>query len=232
MISANVFRTSLAVGSLGFKAGLVAATLVAATGCAADGSSDENEVSQAASDPLAQVDERSTRSDYRSEMLLHEGLYGNNWSTAWCPEGTYAAGFRQRVEPSQGSGDDTALNAISLSCASASSARSFTITPHPGEWGDWSNYASCPAGGFARGGQLKFESSQAGGDDTAANSIRLQCDGGVATADLEGKWGTWYPMQTCPIGSAVCGISVRFETRQGDRDDTALNGVKLYCCNL
>lgn len=223
----------------------ISALLVAAVGCGADGANDDGSSEEQAADELASIDEPPNRSDFRAEVLLHEGWYGNTWSTSWCPEGTYAAGYRQRVERGQGSGDDTALNAISLFCKVPGEPRtSQTITPHPGEWGDWSNAATCAtrngAPNFIIGGNIKLEAMQGGDhwyrpfdnshDDTAANSVHMQCESGVAEADLEGKWGEWYPQQTCPANTAVCGISVRFEAKQGKGDDTGLNGVKLYCC--
>lgn len=41
------------------------------------------------------------------------GTWGN-WK--YCPSATYVCGFRQSVEPSVGSADDTAMNAVQLAC--------------------------------------------------------------------------------------------------------------------
>merc|ERR1711971_1343180 len=60
--------------------------------------------------------------------------------------------------------------------------------------------------------------------------IRAACN------DAEfGKWGTWSEEGSVPIfaecteGSLVCGFSQKVEPRQDD-DDTALNAVKMFCC--
>ena len=40
-----------------------------------------------------------------------------SWSEAvFCEPGQYVCGFQQRVEPSQGRGDDTAMNAMAFYC--------------------------------------------------------------------------------------------------------------------
>jgi hypothetical protein len=197
------------------------------------------------------LDEPSTRADYRSDLVLHEGAWGT-WSTSWCQPGTYAVSYKQRVERSQGKGDDTALNAIALWCAKKNAASTSSANggnqalAHPGLYGDWSEWEGCGAvNGKVRpmiGGKMRFEGKQGAdskwrkglqGDDTAGNDVHMKCSsGGYAEADLEGKWGTWYQERTCPEGTAVCGISVRTEASQGSKDDTALNGVKLKCCTF
>ena len=47
-----------------------------------------------------------------------------------------------------------------------------------------------------------------------------------------GHWGDWRAVRMCPAGQYVCGYRSRFESRQGDGDDTALNAVELYCCRF
>ena len=40
-----------------------------------------------------------------------------SWSDpVYCPEGQYVYGLRQKVEPQQGKGDDTAMNAVAFYC--------------------------------------------------------------------------------------------------------------------
>jgi len=230
--------------------------IFSALGCADDASpaaDPDMELAQGEEEPnldsleSALVDEPDDRSDYVSELNLHDGWYGE-WYTQWCAAGTYATHYKQRVESSQGGGDDTALNAITLYCKKPSGSGGNSIEPHPGLYGTYSSYASCGSNsnGTPRlmiGGSIKVERKQGGDhwykpfasstDDTAANDVHMKCAGsGSAEADREGKWGDWFPVKTCPTGSAVCGLSVRVESSRGSRDDTSLNGVHLKCCKI
>ncbi|XP_060564219.1 vitelline membrane outer layer protein 1-like [Ruditapes philippinarum] len=45
-------------------------------------------------------------------------------------------------------------------------------------------------------------------------------------------WGTWGSMQYCPKGSYAAGYVMKIEPKQGDRDDTSLNGIMLVCSSL
>lgn len=45
-----------------------------------------------------------------------------------------------------------------------------------------------------------------------------------------GSWGKW---ETCPDGTYVKGFRLKVEEKQGDlEDDTAMNGVRLYCAAI
>ena len=47
----------------------------------------------------------------------------------------------------------------------------------------------------------------------------------------QGKWGNWENLQMCPQNYYTCGLQTRFEPDQGFyADDTALNGMKMQCC--
>ncbi|XP_068128159.1 vitelline membrane outer layer protein 1 homolog [Hyperolius riggenbachi] len=53
--------------------------------------------------------------------------------------------------------------------------------------------------------------------------------GDVIEVNNGGKWGEWGPMATCPPGTAARAFSLKVEEPQGWGDDTALNGIELYC---
>lgn len=48
----------------------------------------------------------------------------------------------------------------------------------------------------------------------------------------DGKWGVWGSWQYCPGNSFAIGYSMKVESHRGKKsrqDDTAVNGIKLYC---
>ncbi|XP_076836134.1 vitelline membrane outer layer protein 1-like [Brachyhypopomus gauderio] len=168
-------------------------------------------------------------------ITVGNGQTWGSWGDAEvCPLGTYATGFSLKVEPSQGSGDDTAMNGVALRCTTQlyndCSYESYsTVRSETGSWGKWTRNKWC-TNGYLVAFQLQVEGSQQDGDDTAANNIRFKCsDGEVLEGDgmSWGSWGSWSP--TCP-GTGICGIETKVELPQGDDDDTALNDVHFYCC--
>ncbi|KXZ48684.1 hypothetical protein GPECTOR_26g587 [Gonium pectorale] len=139
--------------------------------------------------------------------------------------------YMLRFESSQGSsGDDTALNGISMGCLNG-----VANEVEDGDGGDWTASASCPTGGYFVGAKMRTESYQGtSGDDTAANSIVFTCSNqkGTDTNAYSGLWGTWNSYTYCPGESYICGIQVRVEGQQGSGDDTALNGLRIGCCSF
>ncbi|XDV37956.1 hypothetical protein PO909_007473, partial [Leuciscus waleckii] len=131
--------------------------------------------------------------------------------------------------------DDTALNGIRLYCVDRSKGSSgshdyTSIESDVGRWGKWTDIKWCSSG-YLTSFQLRVESSQGDGDDTAANNIKFTCSGGEVlegySTDL-GNWGNWSP--TC-TGKGICGIKTRIDEPQGRGDDTALNDVRMFCCD-
>jgi hypothetical protein len=148
-----------------------------------------------------------------------------------CYEG-YAVSFGQKVESPIGGGDDTALNGICLRCSNGK-----VICSTVGPWGNWAWSSRCDKG--FNGANFKIERKQGSGgggnDDTAANNLQLTCStGGSYYAGNGGRWGDWQGHQYCYHEQRICGIQTKVERNQGggdDDDDTALNGVKLICCD-
>ncbi|XP_058614496.1 vitelline membrane outer layer protein 1-like [Onychostoma macrolepis] len=178
--------------------------------------------------------ERSINRHYISELTVPNGGKWGSWGEReMCPSGTYAAGFSLKVEdPIQG--DDTAINGIRLHCVDASKASSnshhdyASVQSDVGSWGQWKDIKWCPSG-FLTDFQLRVESPQGDGDDTAANNIQFRCSQGFLMGDGApwGDWGSW--SQTCD-GKGICGIKTLVEKPQGRGDDTALNDMRMYCC--
>ncbi|XP_053381801.1 vitelline membrane outer layer protein 1-like [Mercenaria mercenaria] len=162
----------------------------------------------------------------------------------FCAEGTYAIGYAIKVEPGQGSGDDTALNSIQLDCKGLDAVRSGgKITSREGPFGHWHNEVTCPtrngAPTFLTEFVLQVEPDQKSGDDTAANYVKFHCRDFAALTyqrelaiapghGLYGRLGSW--SGSCPANSAICGLRTAVEGDQGSGDDTALNNVMFYCC--
>jgi hypothetical protein len=144
-----------------------------------------------------------------------------------------------KVEPSQGKGDDTAVNGIKLYCVDPRGERVANITSSVGPWGSWREGASCRGTAVFNGSAQSFEPHEKDQDDTATNSVRFKCtDGKLIQAGGSMPWGKWESHRTCPtkkilgmtITSAICGIQTRVEPKQGKGDDTALNGANYACC--
>ena len=179
------------------------------------------------------------RNDVNGILYPETGNWGN-WTAhgpVFCDPGTWAIGYRMRVESSQGGGnsdDDTALNAVRLLCKQPRAGGEEWIAAHEGLWGSWHGEARCPGSNTLRSARIRLESSQGGGDDTAANNLQFACNGTLGTLQASGgmSWGSWRSWHQCPDNTAICGIDSKFEGSQGGDDDTALNGVRLYCCNL
>lgn len=178
---------------------------------------------------------RFSRTDWTETLTPGNGTWGTWSTTYYCNEGAWAIGYQMRVEGNQGSGDDTALNAVRLQCATRTGATEW-ITPHSGIWGSWSPAVACTAQeNFLTAVSLRVEGNRGDRrDDTGANDVSFGClQGGSINAGTGMSWGDWGAWQECSAGSAVCGLSVRVEANQGSkRDDTAMNGLRIECCRM
>ena len=155
--------------------------------------------------------------------------WGSWGSAEYCPFPYYVNSVDLKIEGK--GGDDTALNTIELRCKDTTSSSTKSITSRTGYWGSWRGYATCNSG-YMKGVQLRSESNQGGGDDSAANGLRFICTDGGWKYPCDGYWGSWSNTKYCPSGSAVIGIKTKVEGKQGDGDDTALNAAIFYCAKI
>ncbi|XP_077326864.1 vitelline membrane outer layer protein 1 homolog [Lithobates pipiens] len=103
-----------------------------------------------------------------------------------------------------------------------------------GPWGVWEWMDVCPSNTVASGFELKVESPQGDGDDTALNAIRLLCtkpgDRTIQAKIMskEGGWGSWTGVRWCPSGFLIS-FALQVEPSIGDGDDTAANNIMFQC---
>ncbi|NXL96161.1 VMO1 protein, partial [Alectura lathami] len=170
-----------------------------------------------------------------SVIAVSSGGPWGDW--AWlemCPKGSYASGVSFKVESPQGlMKDDPALNGVRLHCCYGEERSSESAAEsQSGRWGSWTEARWCPHRGRLVSFALRVQAPQHGvlHDEVAATSARFACSDGQALegpGSAWGQWGDWSP--PCPRG--VCGIGTRQESAQGlERDDTALNDLRLVCC--
>ncbi|XP_053574311.1 vitelline membrane outer layer protein 1 homolog [Bombina bombina] len=158
------------------------------------------------------------------------GKWGDWGPVSWCPSGYVARGFSVKVEPSQGKGDDTALNGIRLHCVNIQNIQEQAIiSSAEGGWGSWSSAFWCLDSQLIAF-SLRVEPHQGSGDDTAANNIKFKCSNNQVIEGSGLQWGS-YGQWSLDCANGICGIQNKVEGAQGRRDDTALNDVRFFCCS-
>ncbi|XP_053404113.1 vitelline membrane outer layer protein 1-like [Mercenaria mercenaria] len=179
---------------------------------------------------------------YTRALNVTNGERWGEWREAqFCEEGAYAVGYDLKIEPYQGSGDDTALNAIKLICEYPDGGYGGTPTSAVGPWGNWEGYSTCGSNRVLIAFSLQVEAWVSSTfDDSSANFVAFKCRdlGGrirehqFLLSSGRGKWGEygdWSP--SCPPGEGICGLKTKVESSCGSCDDTTLNDVIFYCCN-
>jgi len=96
-----------------------------------------------------------------------------------------------------------------------------------GYWGDWGRWNYCRNGGFATNFKQKVERSQGHRDDTALNGICLICSTGGTVCSTVGRRGSWRTSHRSSL-SGFNRFRMKYERKQGHRDDTGANAVRLY----
>ncbi|KAL4227897.1 Vitelline membrane outer layer protein 1 [Mactra antiquata] len=175
------------------------------------------------------------------------GPWGSWGPASFCPKGSFAAGYGMKIEPKQNGGDDTSLNGIKIICKNKHSNFMGEVDSKVGPWGSWGASVFCReksdsgSSDYLTTFSLQVEGKQGTWkDDTAANFVKFKCRG-LYTSNHDdyvliaqpkrgfwGDWGAW--SQSCPRGTAICGIQTKVEGKQSLGDDTALNDARFFCC--
>uniref|UniRef100_A0A674GEU0 Vitelline membrane outer layer 1 homolog n=1 Tax=Taeniopygia guttata TaxID=59729 RepID=A0A674GEU0_TAEGU len=117
-----------------------------------------------------------------------------------------------KVQPLQGFwlfGDDTALNGICLH--SHRVLRGVVIVLSSGRWGNWTEAQLCSSNKLVSFSLI-----------TCSNGTNLEGWGFSG-----GHFGPW--SSNCTSG-AICGLQTKVEKHQRKWDDTALNDIRVFCC--
>ncbi|XP_066446197.1 vitelline membrane outer layer protein 1 homolog [Eleutherodactylus coqui] len=167
---------------------------------------------------------------YGEWISVPNGAQWGEWGPIQrCPPGTVVKSFNLKVERSQGSGDDTSVNAIRLYCTSKTDTNiKAMISSTEARWGEWTPVTWCPKG-YPISFALKVEKPKGKGDDTAVNNVKMLCSDGKPIEACGNHWGEYGTMSgRCTHG--ICAVQTKVENPQVEGDDTALNDVKFECC--
>jgi len=162
----------------------------------------------------------------------HWGEWGPE---SFCPDNSWAQGFKLKVESDQGDfGDDTALNGVKLLCYDSAGAFVGEAASAYEQFGSWQAALYCSSRqSFLTGIRLRSKDPSASLDETAANNVDMYCGDGTNLPGGGMHWGEWTYAVSCPAATAVCGIKTKVQPYAGGLvDDTALNEVILMCCDL
>ncbi|KAM7066683.1 LOW QUALITY PROTEIN: vitelline membrane outer layer protein 1-like [Acridotheres tristis] len=153
------------------------------------------------------------------------GPWGSRGHRKFCPSG-YSKGFELKVQPFQGFwpfGDDTAVNSVRLLCWDGG------IECSVGWWGSWMEAQLCSSSKLVSF-SLHVERWQYLRDNTTVNIVRFSSSNGT---NLEG-WGLsgghFGPWSSNYTSGVICGLQTKVEKPQGKWDDTALNDIRVFCC--
>ncbi len=178
---------------------------------------------------------RIDRNDYDRSITVSEGYWGT-WAscTEFCPANSFAYSMRLKVEGPNG--DNTGLNGVILKCYNKSNGRyQGYVNSRYSRWGSWYRTVTTLPYTVSNpivGGNIKLKNP--GGDDMGATNLMLTSKNGNSLFHpVPLPYGNFQGFRSCPAKTAVCGIRTRIERPQGPgRDDTALNGVQLACCDF
>ena len=172
-----------------------------------------------------------TKEIHQDDNRLRYGIWGG---MDVCTKGAFAQGFTLKVAEKDSFllGDDTAANAICITCDETEERCS-----KKGLRGDWSSPFKCPTGSYLTGWRQNVETELGWGllaDDTGLNNVEYECrdlETWEETKILKGngyEWGSWSRFTRCPHGEFICGLNTR--VAPNFFDDTGLNDITHKCC--
>ncbi|CAL8129059.1 unnamed protein product [Orchesella dallaii] len=168
-----------------------------------------------------------------SPLITNWGVWGYFEK---CPDGLAVQGFQLKTQRFIGIlGDDTAVNGLNLFCGDPRNQSTTVISSNSGSKGEYGSIYSCFPG-YINGFQLRVETNQGNGDDTATNNIRVYCSNEPdPTRYVEGdglNFGIWSEARWCFSTQRICGIQTQVEDCSGTDDCTSLNNILTECCDI
>ncbi len=115
---------------------------------------------------------RDSSNNWTERLNTWNGAWGD-WS-AWssCPNGAFVTRANLKIEPHQGTNDDTSANGARFTCSTGS----LLSANNDGAWGAFGSTVACGAGEAVCGAQTVVEAPLGSdADDTALNGIKLHC---------------------------------------------------------
>ncbi|NWI44380.1 VMO1 protein, partial [Picathartes gymnocephalus] len=162
---------------------------------------------------------------FESILTVPNGAPWGSWGhRQFCPSG-YAKGFELKVSFDFFRVENKTCSETMLFCSDRSRAVVFSS----GRWGNWTEAQLCSSNKLVSF-SLRVARWQYLRDNTAANNVRFTCSNGT---QLEG-WGLsrghFSPWSSNCTSGAICGLQTKVEKPQGKWDDTALNDLRVFCC--
>ena len=109
-----------------------------------------------------------------------------------------------RIEGKQGSGDDTALNAIRLKCSDDK-----ILISKEGTWGDWKPWSGTPSEEGIECLWLGYEEPCHDCDRTGTNGVRFRDTNKAIYKPGDGPWSEVWGEAACPDGTVVTGFRTK-----------------------
>ena len=134
-------------------------------------------------------------------VLSNKGTWGD-WES--CAPGHHVIGMWLRIEGKQGSGDDTALNAIRLKCSDDK-----ILISKEGTWGDWKPWSGTSSEEGIECLWLGYEEPCHDCDRTGANGVRFRASNKAIYKPGDGPWSEVWGEAACPDGTVVTGFRTK-----------------------